>query len=87
MILHARHTPSHKLCIYTASRETGQLFPKPLPANPEFVTDTAPIDRWDVDIMTLDGEQRLRGVVAEVKTMYAQLSVSSIQTMSIREFD
>jgi len=46
-----------KLCIYTVSKETGRLLPKRVPAGPQFVTDTAPINRWDVDIMTPDGEQ------------------------------
>ena len=68
-----------KLCIYTASKETGRLLPRVVPANPGFVMERAPINRWDVDIMTSDEEQRLRMgskdcveyTVAEVKTVCA----------------
>ncbi|KAF8417044.1 hypothetical protein EV426DRAFT_624678 [Tirmania nivea] len=62
-----------KLCIYTASKETGRLLPRKILGDPEFLTDTAPINRWDVDIMTSSGEQRLREIVAEVKTMCTKL--------------
>lgn len=62
-----------KLCIYTADKQTGRLLPKQNPSSLEFVTDTAPIDRWDIDIMTLEGEERLREVSSDIKSMCARL--------------
>lgn len=41
-----------RLCIYTADKQTGRLLPKQIPSSLEFVIDTAPIHRWDIDIMT-----------------------------------
>lgn len=58
-----------KLCIYTADKQTGRLLPKQNPSSLEFVTDTAPIDRWDIDIMTPEGEERLWQVVSDIKSM------------------
>ena len=35
--------------------------------NPDFATDTAPKDHWDLDPLTPQGEDRLRQLIVEVK--------------------
>ena len=61
-----------KICIYEWTKETG-LSPAPIPEDPIRLKDTAPVNRWNHDIMTPEGEQRFREVVAHIKTMCAQL--------------
>ncbi|RPB28992.1 hypothetical protein L211DRAFT_252024 [Terfezia boudieri ATCC MYA-4762] len=72
-ILYVVSAMGTKLCIYSLNKESRRLLPKIIPSDPEIVTDTAPIDRWDVDIMTLEGEERLRQVVYHVRTMCTEL--------------
>ncbi|RPA96093.1 hypothetical protein L873DRAFT_1616262, partial [Choiromyces venosus 120613-1] len=56
-----------KLCLYTLDMASRWLKPYVIDSNPEFLTDTAPADRWNVDIMTPEGEERLREVVRHIK--------------------
>ncbi|KAF8430026.1 hypothetical protein EV426DRAFT_1357 [Tirmania nivea] len=72
-ILYGVSAMGTKLCIYSLNKETRRLLPNVIPSDPEIVTDTAPIDRWDVDIMTPEGEGRLRQVVDHVRTMCVEL--------------
>ncbi|RPA96080.1 hypothetical protein L873DRAFT_1262723 [Choiromyces venosus 120613-1] len=62
-----------KLCLYTLDMASRRLEPNAIPRNPEFGNDTAPADRWNVDIMTPEGEERLREVVRDIKEMLGQL--------------
>jgi hypothetical protein len=58
-----------KLCIYTLNKAARILFPKPIRGRKKLAIGMAPKDRWDLDILTPEGEQRLREVVAHVKEM------------------
>ena len=62
-----------KICLYKLDLVNRQLSPTFIPKNPEFVTDTAPIDRWNIDIMTPEGEEELCKVVQQIKEMSCQL--------------
>ena len=42
-------------------------------SNPKLVTDTAPKERWNLDILEPQGEARLREVVDHIKAMVADL--------------
>ncbi|KAG0138269.1 hypothetical protein HOY82DRAFT_512278 [Tuber indicum] len=62
-----------KICIYKLDRASGRLSPTVIPTGGEFVTDTTPIDRWNVDILTPGGEEQLRQVAQHIKEMLRQL--------------
>ncbi|KAH9055427.1 hypothetical protein EDB87DRAFT_1795029 [Lactarius vividus] len=47
-----------------------------IPAHPECVTDTAPQNCWDSDILEKSGEKRIKSVIKEIKQACAALSES-----------
>ncbi|KAI5793827.1 hypothetical protein DFH27DRAFT_145598 [Peziza echinospora] len=72
-VLHGVSAIGSKLCFYTWTKETGRILPKPILIDTEYTIDTAPANRWDVDVLKREGEERLRQVVANIKTMCCQL--------------
>ena len=62
-----------RVCLYEWDRETRKIEPPAIPKDPNYTIDTAPIDRWNLDILSAEGEQRLREVVARVKTMSSEI--------------
>lgn len=63
-----------KVCFYEYTKDTGQLEPERIADSNMFVVDTAPRDRWCVDILTAEGEQELRDVIGDVKRMCEQVN-------------
>ena len=61
-----------KICMYKLDKASRQVSPAPI-ASEEWVTDTAPKDRWNIDIMTPEGEEECRRVVQQVKEMSLRL--------------
>ena len=47
--------------------------PESIPASPQYVIDTAPVDRWNYDILADEGEAELRRIVQAITTECAQL--------------
>ena len=62
-----------RVCFYKWTKETREIMPKAIPSSPDFTIDTAPAERWSLDILTAEGEERLRRVVDDVKTMCKEL--------------
>lgn len=62
-----------QLCVYSYDSASGTLIPGAIERDPTHVNDRAPAAWWDVDIMTPEGEQRLRELVIHVKAMCSQL--------------
>ena len=62
-----------RLCIYTWNKETRRITPNAIPIDPDVTSDTAPAARWDLELMTAEGEERLRELVRHIKEMSAQL--------------
>jgi len=62
-----------KLCFYKYTKSTRQLEPKRLNDNDTFVVDTAPRERWDVDVLTDEGERKFRDVIGDVKRICEQM--------------
>ncbi|PFH45354.1 hypothetical protein AMATHDRAFT_160555, partial [Amanita thiersii Skay4041] len=59
---------STQLCFYRQDvNDPLSLTPPTIPRTLTYVNDTAPSERWDCDLLDADGEQRLRGVVEEIK--------------------
>jgi hypothetical protein len=63
-----------RLCFYTCDQATRRITPGKIPRNDDFITDVAPIERWDCDILGEEGEARFRTIVAEVNAMCATLA-------------
>ena len=61
-----------KLCVYTYDSQAETLEPEGIERDTRRVNDRAPAARWDLDIMTQEGEQQLREVVTHIKTMCGQ---------------
>jgi hypothetical protein len=63
-----------RFSIYEYYSDTRRLTPKRLRADPDIVSDTAPQERWNYDVMTPEGEAKLKQIVDEIKEMAAALS-------------
>ncbi|KAF8450144.1 hypothetical protein BGX38DRAFT_1184726, partial [Terfezia claveryi] len=61
-----------RLCIYSWNKETRRITPNAIPIDQNVTSDTAPAARWNLELMTAEGEQRLREVVRHVKEMSGQ---------------
>ncbi|KAF8418384.1 hypothetical protein EV426DRAFT_318557 [Tirmania nivea] len=62
-----------RLCFYKWTEETREIVPKAIPSSPDFTIDKALAERWGLDILTAEGEERLRRVIDDVKTMCKEL--------------
>lgn len=71
-ILYGVSAMGTKLCFYTFTKETRRLEPNRVANSDIFLVDMAPKSRWDVDILTAEGEQRFRDIVEDAKRMYEQ---------------
>ena len=63
------------LVFFYSITKAGLVSPEYIPAPPIYLTDTAPVDRWnyDSDILTDEGETELRRIVQVITTECAQL--------------
>lgn len=53
--------------------KAGLVLPEHIPASLQYVIDTAPVNRWNYDILTDKGEAELRRIVEVITTECAQL--------------
>lgn len=61
-------------CIYEYTKESGVIIPANVaPPNSRFVEDSAPAERWNIDLSTLEGRVRLNEYFMNVKQMCNQL--------------
>jgi hypothetical protein len=59
-------------CFYTA--EAGRAITPPrIVADDQLATDTAPLERWDCDVLEAEGVARLKALVHEIYQACAQL--------------
>jgi hypothetical protein len=58
-----------KLCFYSLDKSLESLTPIAIPRNDAYINDTAPVDRWDLDVLTDDGYNRFMDVCNEVKDL------------------
>lgn len=82
-ILHGVSAIGNKLCFYKYTKVTRVLEPALIPGSITMLIDTAPSNRWDVDLLTPQGEQRLREVVGYVKGMCAQMREGCLNFLSL----
>jgi len=62
-----------RFCVYEYTPASRSLTPLRIVPDPQFVTDTAPKERWDLDFLEMRGEARLKEVVRHIKEMVAHL--------------
>lgn len=62
-----------RICVYEYTVANRSLTPLRIVPHPELVTDTAPKERWILDILEPQGEARLKEVVGHIKAMVADL--------------
>ncbi|CAA7262748.1 hypothetical protein NLJ89_g5406 [Agrocybe chaxingu] len=55
-----------RLSFYSYDKRT-RILPGRISPDPHMETDTAPLDRWDCDILEDEGAQRFQDLVAEIK--------------------
>lgn len=67
--IHGVSALGQKLCFYCYDKHTQTLTPQRIPRHPDIVTNTAPADRWDTDIITDEGFDRFMDIVEHVKTL------------------
>ena len=73
-VLHGASAFETKLCFYSITK-AGLVSPERIPASLRCVIDSAPVDRWNYDILTDKGEAELRRTIEVVTTECAQLSL------------
>ncbi len=58
-----------RLCFYhlDTTDVAADIIPLNIPRHPTRVNDTAPMGRWDCDVLDAEGEGRLRSVVDSIK--------------------
>jgi hypothetical protein len=71
-VLHGVSAFGIKLCFYSITK-AGLVSPEYIPTPTQYVTDTAPVGRWNYDILTAEGEAELRRIVQVITTECAQL--------------
>jgi len=62
-----------KICIYKLEMMSRRLTRTIIPSDPELVTDTVPMNRWNIDLLTSEGEEQFREIVQRVKKMSTEL--------------
>lgn len=63
-----------RFSVYEYTSETRSLTPYRIPPHPLILTDTAPQERWNYDVMESEGEARFMEIVTEIKKMAADLN-------------
>ncbi|KIJ48512.1 hypothetical protein M422DRAFT_205623 [Sphaerobolus stellatus SS14] len=73
LILYGVSAFGTRLCFYRYERASIKLQPPMIRSHGELLTDVAPLDRWDCDVLEVEGATRFRDVIEHVKQMCAQL--------------
>ena len=72
-----------KLCFYKYTKDTQAVEPSRGANSDEFLVDIAPKDRWDVDLLTAEGERQVRDIVGEVKRMCKQIGQGWLRSLIV----
>lgn len=60
-----------QMCLYSLSQETGDIEPATISNQQYRNIDTVPEKWWSLDVLSLEGEQRMMGAELEEAEMYA----------------
>jgi hypothetical protein len=67
--LHGFSVFGMRCCRYSLYKTDGSIEPKSIPSRPRYITDTAPKEWWNLDILDRDGYEEFSGVVQHVKSL------------------
>lgn len=67
------------MCI--RQRESGYIEPKGIIKNPLRITDTAPLERWHINLLDVEGKKRVREIVAPINEMCPELCPGWLATL------
>ena len=59
----------HRFSVYEYNKDMNTLLPPAIHPHELYMTDIAPAERWQYELLENDGEQALREIVAEIKEM------------------
>ena len=64
-----------KICIYKLHIRSRLLFPfeSAIPSSPNLVTNMAPLEWWNIDLLTQDGQCQLGKIVHHIKAMSTKI--------------
>lgn len=71
-VIHGVSAIGTRLCLYSYQRDNNALTPPRVPPDAVFMNDIALAARWDTDLLSEEGVERLTEIAAAVKTMVAQ---------------
>lgn len=63
-----------RLCFYEYSVTTNSVVPPAIPADPLFLNDVAPANRWNCDLLEADGAIRFRRLVENIMVIARPLN-------------
>jgi len=69
------------LCVYKTQRESGDIEPQEIVENPRRVTDNAPLERWNINLLDAEGERRVREIVAHINEMCPEVCAGWLATL------
>ena len=70
-----------KLCVYKYTKDSRQLEPELILGDTKIVIDTAPRERWDLDVLTDEGERKFRDLIGDVKRMCEQMEQGWLRSL------
>ena len=68
-ILYGLSAIGTSLCFYTWTKKAARHELRTIPIDQDILINTAPTNRWNLDILTPGGEEKFRQVVAHIKMM------------------
>jgi len=71
--LHGISVMGQRHAFYSMEKATGHIVPERVQPVENYVTDTVPANRWELDITTEVGHQQFMAIVNDVKGMVAAL--------------
>ena len=75
-----------RFSVYVYNKETNVLLPPSIARDAMYVTDVAPADRWNHELLEDDGEQKMREFVSEVKVMCEKIKACAWPCLLHRSF-
>ena len=71
--LHSISIMGQRLDFYSIEKATGHIVPEHIQPAENYVMDTVPVNRWELDITTEVGHQQFMAIVNNIKGMVAAL--------------
>ena len=58
-----------RFSVYQYDKETSTVSPPSIPHDSKHLTDVAPVNRWNLDLLEKTGEEKFKEIAAEVRSM------------------